>query len=102
MEKNDFEKNLEKKFEKFRFFQLKNQFFQVKFLLEKIDFSIEKIEISRIFFRDFFSKSFFSMMKKYFSMGFFFKFISWSRRIVLKRFQSDSDSLKQRKVKEKK
>ena len=27
-------------------------------------------------------------------MGFFFKFISWSRRIVLKRFQNDRDSLK--------
>ena len=53
----------------------------------------------KYFFRwDFFAKSFFSMMKKYFSMGFFFKFISWFRRIVWKRFLSDSYSLKVRKL----
>ena len=56
----------------------------------------KKSKKNQIFFSIiFFSKYFFSMMKKYFSMGFFFKFISWSRRIVLKRFQSDSDSLKE-------
>ena len=59
MEKNDFEKKISKKIEKFRFFQLKNQFFQVKILLEKFDFSIEKIKfsqkISEIFFQNHFS-----------------------------------------------
>ena len=33
------------------------------------------------------------MMKTYFSIRFFLKFISWLRRIVLKQFQSDSSSL---------
>ena len=76
MEKNDLGKKFQFFFREISIFQLKNQFFQVKFLLEKIDFSIEKIKISRFFLRDFFSKSFFSMMKKYFSMGFFFKSVS--------------------------
>ena len=89
-------KNLEKKIEKSWFFQLKNQFFQVNILLEKSIFQLKKSKFLDLFW-DFFSKSFFSMMKKYFSMGFFLKSISWSRRIVLKRFRSDSDSLKVRK-----
>ena len=39
--------------------------------------------------------NYFSTGKNYvFSMGFFFKFISWFRRIVWKRFQNDSSSLK--------
>ena len=42
-------------------------------------FQLTKSDIS-VFFKDL-SKSFFSMMKKYFSMGFFLKFISWLRRI---------------------
>ena len=58
MEKNDFEKNIENIFEKFRFFQLKNRFFQVKNLLEKIDFSIGKMKIFKkieILFPNYFS-----------------------------------------------
>ena len=66
MEKNHFEKKF-KQNRKIRFFQYKNYFFQVKFLLEKIDFPIEKKKKKS----DFFSKSFFSVMKKYFSMRFF-------------------------------
>ena len=46
----------------------------------------------------FFEISFSTRKKWTFSMGFFSKFNSWSRRIVLQRFQSDSDSLKVRKV----
>ena len=42
------------------------------------------------FFSRFFSNWFFSEMTKYFSIGFFKKSISWSRRIVLKRFPIDS------------
>ena len=42
---------------------------------------------------------YFSIRKKcYFSMGFFLKSISWFRRIVLKRFPIDSDSLKVSKL----
>ena len=101
MEKKNFEKKSQKNFRNFSIFQLENRFFQVNILLEKIDFPIEKIENFRKFFRDFFSKLFFSMMKKYFSMRFFLKFISRSRRIVLKKFQSDCSSLKIRTLKEK-
>ena len=39
----------------------------------------------------FFSKLFFSMMRKYFLMRFFLNLISRSRKIILKRFRDDSD-----------
>ena len=89
-------------------FEKKIWFFFEK-LIEKFDFvsrkyrHFRKSRISRfeifwetIFFSDFFSKYFFSKMKKYFLMGFFLKSISWSRRIILKRYQSVSDVLKVR------
>ena len=50
-----------------------------------------KIENLRKKIQTFFSKWFFSMMRKYFLMGFFLNFIFWSRRIVLKWFRDDSD-----------
>ena len=54
-------------------------------------------DISVFFFEKFFSKSFFDMKKIIFFDDFFSKPFSWSRRIHLKRFQSDSGSLKIRK-----
>ena len=47
----------------------------------------------------FFWNFFFDKKKMDFFDGIFSKFNSWSRRIVLQRFQSDSDSLKVRKIK---
>ena len=52
-------------------------------------------------FLNFFGNYFFDMKKSIFFDDFFSKFISWSRRIHLKRFQSDSGCWKIRKLKEK-
>ncbi len=79
------------------------------FILEKIDFQnfnvfssnfqkrvllffLPKFEFGKCW--TFFWKYNFSTKNTYFSMIFFYKFISWSRRIDLKRFQNDSGSLK--------
>ena len=53
-------------------------------------------------FRTFFSKMFFDKKKIKFFDRFFLKFNSWSRRIIIKRFQHDSGSLKRPKLKGKK
>ena len=115
-QKMDFKKNL---IEKYLFFVEKNNFFEKKLKIFRKTFTFSKnfsqdfrffqlklsfwrkIEsFSKIFWT--FSENIFSTWKnQYFSMIFFSKFISWSRRIHLKRFQNDSDSLKIRKLKEK-
>ena len=60
---------------------------------KKFSIFFKKSKLFR-FFSNIFSKCFFVAKKYFFSMGFFFKFISWLRGIVLKRFQNDSISSK--------
>ena len=69
---------------------------------ENDDFSENsKIEKNNNFFLNFFLKIFFDQ-KKYYFRWFFLKFISWSRRIVLKQFLNAPGRLKLRKATRKK
>ena len=95
-----------------KYFEKKSGIFFWKF------FKHRKIEIQKMcwnfldFFRNFefwfflkkifFSKIFFDHKKLKFFGEIFFKFISCVRKIVLKWFQNDSDSLKIRKIKDQK
>ena len=112
-----FAKNhFEKKFEKvLKFFQKPNILAE---MLTKIRKMLENFQHFPTFFQhlwksfdflkffqnvsNFFPKWFLVKKNTFFDGIFFWKFISWSRRIVLKQFQNDSASLSARKLKDKK
>ena len=75
--------------------------FSSKNLLEKIVF-FWKIENVRFFSGLFFSKSFSIRKNIFFRWDFFLNLISWSRIIILKRFQNVPSSIKRRKTTSKK
>ena len=98
-EKNDFEKNVREKFSTFcrsKFFGVKNIFCSENHIFGRNFFSIQKMSITKnrklfsekiIFFDfSFFSKPFFSMMKKYFPFGFFLEERSRSLLSFLRRY----------------
>ena len=120
----DQEMNLEKKLiEKYWFFHVEKIFSEkvqkyfwdfVEFSMKKsnflwksifkgnFDFSLKIRKNSQKYFWTF-SKNIFSTRNNYyFLMNLFKKIISWSRRIRIKQFQNVSDSLKIRKLKDKK
>ena len=102
MEKNDFENFDFQKKSKSLIFSIEKSIFWSKHFTWKNQFFYWKNENFELFLKSKIFKIIFLHDEKIFFDGIFFKFNSWPRRIVLKRFQSDSNSLKQKKVKEKK